>query len=66
VDDREIAERLEKQDAFWNGPRLTYLMFASIAVAIVVLWVISSIRSGDFSWMPLAHDPVRELPPSGW
>lgn len=64
--EKDIQERLEQQDAYWTGPRLTYLLFASIAVSIAVLFVISSLRSGDFTWQPLAHDPAHEILPSGW
>lgn len=66
MDERQIEERLAREDEFWNGPRLHALLAVSLAIAIAILYVIASVRSGDYSWSPLAHDPVRELPPSGW
>ena len=33
-----MAARTEKEDAFWTGPRLIGLSFATLAVAFTLLW----------------------------
>ena len=66
MDDNQIAKRLEKDDAFWDGPRLIGLLFGTLAIALTVIFVISSLKSGDYSWHPFAHDNERELPMSDW
>lgn len=66
MDDKQIAERLERDDQTWTGPRLIGLLFATLAVALTVIFVISSLKSGDYSWHPFAHDNARELPMSDW
>jgi len=66
VDDKQIAERLKAEDATWTGPRLIGLLFATLAVALTVIFVISSVKSGDYTWHPFGHDPERQLPISNW
>ena len=66
MDDKQIAERLKVEDATWTGPRLIALLFGTLAVALTVIFVISSLKSGDYSWHPFAHRPERELPISNW
>lgn len=66
MDDKQIAARLEAEDAFWDGPRLIALLFGTLAVALVVIYVISSLKSGDYSWRPFAHDHAREMPIADW
>lgn len=33
-----MAARTAKEDAFWTGPRLILLSFATLAVAFILLW----------------------------
>jgi len=66
VDDKQIEQRLAQDDATWNGPRLIALLLGTLAVALTVIFVISSLKSGDYSWHPFAHDNERELPISDW
>lgn len=66
MDEHQVEARMQRWDAFWNGPRLTMLLVVSLAIAIAVIYTIASVRSGNFMWNPLSHDPATELPPSGW
>lgn len=63
---KRYEERLAKFDETWNGPRLHMLLGVTLAVAIAVIYFIASVRHGDFSWDPTAHDPGQELAPSNW
>lgn len=60
---QEIAT-LKAADAYWTGPRFVGLLFVTLAIAIAVIYSISSVYSGDWTWSPLAHDPAHELLPS--
>lgn len=42
------------------------LLGLTLAVALSVIYFISSVRSGDYTWQPFAHDPEAELAPSSW
>lgn len=62
--DQEIEERLARDDAFWTGPRLVGLLLGTLAVAFTVIFVISSLKSGDYTWHPLANPDPFDLRPS--
>ncbi len=66
MDDKQIAERLKADDAFWDGPRLIGLLGVTLALALTVIYVISSLKSDDYTWHPFAHDHERELPQADW
>lgn len=66
MDDKQIEARLAREDALWNGPRLHVLLAVTLAISIAVIYFIASVRSGDYAWDPLAHDPGTEIAPSGW
>ena len=66
MNDQEIAERLKRDDEYWTGPRFMGLLGLTLAVALSVIYFISSVRSGDYTWQPFAHDPEAELAPSSW
>lgn len=66
MDDRQIEARLERQDAFWNGARLQALLAVTLAISLAFIYFIASVKSGDFSWDPTAHDVGTEIAPSGW
>ena len=57
-------ERLKSEDAYWTASRFVMLLFGTLTVAIAVIYAISSLYSGDWTWQPLAHDPAHELLPS--
>jgi hypothetical protein len=46
-----MAERTVKEDAFWTGPKLILLSFATLAVAFALLW---SMAEGIIG--PTQHD----------
>jgi hypothetical protein len=46
-----MAARTAKEDAFWTGPRLILLSFATLAVAFILLW---SMAQGVIG--PAQHD----------
>mgnify|MGYP001577664580 CR=1 FL=1 len=64
--DDEIQKRLERDDEFWTGPRFVGLLFATLGVALGFIYFISSVRTGDYTWHPLAHHLVEEVEISGW
>jgi hypothetical protein len=64
VTDEQIAERLKRDDAYWTGPRFVGLLFVTLAIAITVIYIMSSLYYNDWTWHPLAHDPAHELLPS--
>jgi hypothetical protein len=46
-----MAARTEKEDAFWTGPKLILLSFATLGVAFALLW---SMAQGIIG--PTPHD----------
>jgi len=42
------------------------LLGVTLTIAFAVIYFISSVRSGDYTWQPFAHDPAAELAPSNW
>jgi hypothetical protein len=36
-----MAERTEKEDAFWDGPKLVILSFVTLGVAFGLLWLMA-------------------------
>lgn len=66
MDDKYYEDRLKSEDEFWTAPRFVGLLFVTLSAALVVIFVIASLKSGDYSWHPLANDPVREAPISDW
>ncbi|MBX7193301.1 MAG: hypothetical protein K1X94_14700 [Sandaracinaceae bacterium] len=66
MDDKQFEDRLKKDDETWDGPRLITLLLGTLAVALTVIFVISSLKSGDYTWHPFAHDNAHELAPSDW
>jgi hypothetical protein len=66
LDDQQIEARRERQDAVWNGPRLHVLLAVTLTIAIAFIYTIASLKTGDFTWDPTAHDPATEIAPSGW
>ena len=61
-----IETRFKSEDAVWGGPRFHALLAITLAIAIAIIYSIASVRSGDFVWHFLAHDPGHEIRPSTW
>jgi len=36
-----MAERTQKEDAFWTGPRLILLSFVTLTIAFTLLWTMA-------------------------
>jgi hypothetical protein len=51
--------KLSEVDQKWTGPRFMGLLVGTLLVAITIIFTCASLKSGDFSWNPLAHDPVK-------
>lgn len=66
MDDKYYEERLAREDQVWNAPRFVGLLFVTLGLAFALIYVISSVGTGDYTWQPLANDPVREAPISNW
>lgn len=66
MDDQYYEDRLKQEDQTWTASRFVALMFVTLGAALVVIFVIASLKSGDYTWHPLANDPVREAPISDW
>ena len=47
----EMAAKTEKEDAFWNGPKLIALSFATLGVCFALLWAMAEGIIG-----PTQHD----------
>ena len=53
--------KLSPVDQQWTGPRFIGLLFVSLLIALAVIYFIASVKSGDYSWSPLAHDPIEHV-----
>ena len=62
----ELEAKLAADDKVWKGPRLHALLGVSVVVILAVLYFIACVRSGDYTWNFLAHEPAHEVMPSGW
>lgn len=62
--------RIAHEEATWTGPKFIGLMFATLAVALVVIYTIASYPTKsrpywDFSWYPFGKTPsADDLRPS--
>jgi hypothetical protein len=62
--------RIAREEAAWNGPKFIGLLFATLAVALMVIYTIASYPTEsrpywDFSWYPFGATPKAEdLKPS--
>lgn len=62
--------RIEREEAAASGPKFVALLFATLAVALVVIYTISSWPTvsrpfWDFSWYPFGTTPKEaDLKPS--
>lgn len=51
--------KLSTVDQEWTGERFMLLFVATLGAALGVIYVIASLKTGDFTWHPFAHDLVR-------
>lgn len=51
--------KLSTVDREWTGGRFMGLFVATLLTALGVIYVIASLKTGDFMWHPFAHDLVR-------
>ncbi|MBX3274444.1 MAG: hypothetical protein KF729_29535 [Sandaracinaceae bacterium] len=59
--------KLSSVDRQWNQNRLLVLFTGTVLAALVIIYVIASLKLGDFTWNPLAHDPfVHTWPASNF
>ena len=62
--------RIEREEATWTGPKFIGLLFATLFVALCVIYTIASYPTQsrprwDFSWYPFGKTPSAEdLKPS--
>ena len=50
---------LSPTDTQWKAPRFMVLFVVSLGAALALIYFISSVKSGDFTWHPFAHDLER-------
>jgi hypothetical protein len=66
----QAAARIAREEATWTGPRFIGLMFATLFVALVVIYLIASYPTKsrpfwDLSWYPFGKTPsAQDLKPS--
>ena len=62
--------RIAREEETWTGPKFIGLLFATLAVALTVIYTIASYPTDsrpywDFSWYPFGKTPsVEDLKPS--
>lgn len=47
---------LAKVDAEYDGKKFITLLFVSLVIALIVIYVLASIGTGDFSWKPFGNE----------
>ena len=51
--------KLSAVDKKWQGNQFMVLFVITLGICLVIIYTIASIKSGDWSWHPFAHDIVR-------
>ncbi len=51
--------KLSPVDQAWDGTRFMILFVSTLTVALIVIYVIACLKSGDYSYNPFAHDLIR-------
>lgn len=51
--------KLSKVDREWNSTRFMVLFTVTVIAALVIIYSISSLKLNDWTYQPLAHDPVE-------
>jgi hypothetical protein len=68
--EEQRAARIAQEEANWTGPKFIALMFATLAVALMVIYGIASYPTEsrpywDLSWYPFGTTPkAADLKPS--
>lgn len=60
-----MADRTEKEDTFWSGPKLVLLSFATLAVVFALLWSMAEGIIGPTRHNTNEGDEVHFLQPGG-
>lgn len=50
--------KLSKVDREWTSTRFMVLFSVTIVVTLVILFSIASVKLNDWTWTPIAHDPI--------
>jgi hypothetical protein len=48
--------KLSAVDQKYTAQRYLALLFGTLIVALIIIYFIAGVKSGDFVWNPLAHD----------
>lgn len=48
--------KLSPVDQAWTAQRFIALLAGTVVVALIIIYFIAGVKSGDFTWNPLAHD----------
>jgi len=51
--------KLSRIDREWTGNRFMLLFVVTLGTALCIIYTIASLKTGDFTWHPFAHDLVR-------
>lgn len=51
--------KLTPVDQRYTGTRFMIMLAGTLVVALVIIFVMASVKNGDFSWHPFAHDLGR-------
>ncbi len=51
--------KLSTVDQKWNSTRFLILLVGVLSLAFAIIYVISSIKTGNWVWHPTAHDWVQ-------
>jgi hypothetical protein len=51
--------KLSPVDQKWNAPKFLVLFVVALFAGLSFIYLISSIKSGDYGWSPFAHDIVK-------
>jgi hypothetical protein len=53
--------KLSPVDQQWTAQRYIALLGATLVVALIVIYVIASLKSGDYRWFPFANDWAKHF-----
>lgn len=51
--------KLSPVDQQWTAPKFIALLFGTLLIALTFIYIIASVKSGDYTWSPFAHDIVK-------
>jgi hypothetical protein len=50
--------KLSPEDQRWDVNRFLVLLFVTLIIALILIYIIAGLKSGDFSYQPFAHDLI--------